>query len=458
MRGFMRSGLGGSLAVALCAALLACGGGGESGGSSAPASSSSSATSAASSSQAASSVGSSSSSSSVSSVVSSSASSSSVSSASSSIATLSQDGNPIYAEMGTYKTLLSTSGDDAAKLAADKAKADIIITWQTDEGGFYKHISDSKAGAGTKYSTAWVSGSKSSSWLGAGGVSLGTIDNDATTSELMFLADVYKRSGDTKYRDAARKTLDFLLTMQYPSGGFPQVYPARADTSYSNYVTFNDDAMARVMLVLDQTAKKVAPLDSADLFTDAQRAKLDTAIAKGVEFILKAQIVQNGVKTVWCAQHDPVTYAPLGARAYELPSKSGKESVLVTAFLMSRPQTAEVAAAVKGALAWYNSSAVKLANTAYEKTNSKANKTNPFIAQAGSTTWYRFYELNSDTPIFSGRLPNASDCEKPEPFATCRGKQADIMQIEYERRYGYEWGGSYGTTLFTYAQKAGVSY
>jgi len=361
---------------------------------------------------------------------------------------LSQDGNPIYSEMGTYKTLLSTSGDAAAKLAADKAKADIIITWQTDEGGFYKHISDSKAGAGTKYSKAWVSGSKSSSWLGAGGVSLGTIDNDATTSELMFLADVYKRSGDTKYRDAARKTLDFLLTMQYPSGGFPQVYPARADTSYSNYVTFNDDAMARVMLVLDQTAKKVAPLDAADLFTDAQRAKLDTAIAKGVDFILKAQIVQNGVKTVWCAQHDPVTYAPLGARAYELPSKSGKESVLVTAFLMTRPQTAEVAAAVKGALAWYNSSAVKVADTAYVKRASCTepncdNTYNPIQTKAGSTMWYRFYEVTQDQGFFSDRTG---------------GTFYDIMEIEAERRYGYEWGGSYGATLFTYAQKAGVSY
>lgn len=368
---------------------------------------------------------------------------------------LSQAGNPIYAELDTYKVFLSTSGDDAAKLAADKAKADIMLTWQTTEGGFYKHISDSAAGAGTKYSTAWTSGSKSSSWLGANGVSLGTIDNDATTSELMFLADLYKRSGDTKYRDAARKTLEFLLLMQYPSGGFPQVYPARADTVYSNYVTFNDDAMARVMIVLDQVAKKAAPLDATDLFTADQYARLANAIAKGIDFIIKAQIVQNNVKTVWCAQHDPVSYAPLGARAYELASKSGKESVGIITFLMSQPQTPEIKAAVKAAIAWFKSDAVKLKDTTYEKTNSKANKTNPFVTQAGSTTWYRFYELNSETPIFSGRLPNASDCTSPAPFATCTGKQNDIMAIEYERRYGYEWGGSYGTKLFTYSDAVG---
>lgn len=368
---------------------------------------------------------------------------------------LNQTGNPIYTELDTYKVLLSTLADDAAKLVADKAKADIILTWQTTDGGFYKHISDTKAGAGTKYSTAWTSGSKSGTWLGANGVSLGTIDNDATTSELMFLADVYKRSGDQRYREAARNALNFLLLMQYPSGGFPQVYPARADTIYSNYVTFNDDAMARVMLVLDQVAKKAAPLDAADLFTTEQHTKLASAIAKGVDFILKAQIEQNGVKTVWCAQHDPVSYAPLGARAYELPSKSGKESVGIITFLMSQPQTAEIKTSVQAAIAWYKSDATKLKDTVYEKTNSKANKTNPFVAQAGSTTWYRFYELTSDTPIFSGRLPNASDCADPLPFATCTGKQSDIMAIEYERRYGYEWGGSYGTKLFTYSNSVG---
>jgi PelA/Pel-15E family pectate lyase len=371
-------------------------------------------------------------------------------SSSSSVAVLSQDGNPIYAEINTYKGWLASSGTTAEKLATDTTLADNMITWQMPHGGFYKN-------AKSVYAKAWDGSAARSGWFGDNNVELGTIDNDATVTEILFLADVYQRGGKSAHRDAARKAMDFLLNMQYASGGFPQVYPARTGTTYSNYVTFNDDAMIRVLVLLDHALQKKAPLGDGFL-TEVQLAKLQTAIDKAVDFILKAQIVQNGVKTVWCAQHDPVTFAPLGARAYELPSKSGKESVLVTAFLMSRPQTAEVAAAVKGALAWYNSSAVKLANTAYEKTNSKANKTNPFIAQAGSTTWYRFYELNSDTPIFSGRLPNASDCEKPEPFATCRGKQADIMQIEYERRYGYEWGGSYGTTLFTYAQKAGVSY
>ena len=29
------------------------------------------------------------------------------------------------------------------------------------------------------------------------------------------------------------------------------------------------------------------------------------------------------------------------------------------------------------------------------------------------------------------------------------------MDIEAERRYGYQWGGSYGTELFTYTDRVG---
>lgn len=316
-----------------------------------------------------------------------------------------------------------------------------MITWQMPHGGFYKN-------AVTVYDAPWNGTAKRSGWFGANGVELGTIDNDATVSEILFLADVYKRSSDTKYRDAARNALNFLLTMQYPSGGWPQVYPARTGTTYSNYVTFNDDAMVRVLVLLDHAQQQKTPLDG-DLFTSDQRSSLALAINKGVDFILSAQIEQIGVKTVWCAQHDPVSFAPREARSYELASKSGKESVLITAFLMSRPQTPAVEAAVKAAIAWYKSSAVKVANTAYVKraSSSTDDTYNPIVPTPGSNMWYRFYDLEADTGFFSGRLPTDS------PAGV--GKQYDIMAVEPERRYGYEWGGSYGNQLFTYSDSVG---
>lgn len=351
---------------------------------------------------------------------------------------LSQTGNPAYAEIGRYSGWLSSSSDSAAALAADKTKADNIVSWQMPHGGFYK--------LPAKYGAKWNGSEDRSEWFGANNVELGTIDNDGTVTEIMFLANVYGRTGNTVYRDSARKALDFILDMQYPSGGFPQVYPARIGTLYSNHVTFNDNAMVRALVLLDHAAQKKSPL-GGDLFTSAQRARIGPAIDSAVAYILNAQIEQNGVKTVWCAQHDPVNFAPRGARSYELPSKSGKESAQIVAFLMTRPQSAAVAASVKAAIAWYKSSEVQLANTAYEKTNSKATNTSPFIAKAGSTTWYRFYDLAANTGFFSGRL--ASD---NPPGA---GKQYDIMNVEAERRYGYEWGGSYGTSLFAYTNKVG---
>lgn len=344
---------------------------------------------------------------------------------------LPQAGNPVNTELDSYIKWLSKSGDKAAALAADRIKADNIVSWQMPHGGFYK--------SPAKYAAKWDGKAARSGWFGAGKVELGTIDNDATVAEILVLANVYHRTGDVAYRDSARKALDFLLNMQYPSGGFPQVYPARTATIYSNYVTFNDDAMVRVLILLDHAARQKPPL-GGDIFTPQQRARLNPAIDLAVDFILKAQIVQNGVKTVWCAQHDPVSYQPLGGRSYELASKSGKESVLILEFLMSRPQTAAVAAAAKAGIAWFKRSAVQLKDTAYKRT--KGTDTSPFVAAAGSTTWYRFYDLAADTGFFSGRLPGT-------------GKQYDIMRVEPERRYGYQWGGSYGTGLFKYADKVG---
>jgi PelA/Pel-15E family pectate lyase len=152
---------------------------------------------------------------------------------------------------------------------------------------------------------------------------------------------------------------------------------------------------------------------------------------------------------VWCAQHDPTSFAPLGARSYELPSKSGSESIGVVGFLLSQPQTATVKAAAQAAIAWYKSDAVKVANTAYvsRPSGSTDDTYNPIQAKAGSTMWYSFYDLDKDTGFFSGRLPT----DNPAGV----GKKYDIMAIEAERRYGYQWGGSYGTTLFAYTDKIG---
>ena len=81
---------------------------------------------------------------------------------------------------------------------------------------------------------------------------------------------------------------------------------------------------------------------------------------KGIGCILKTQIRVDGKPTVWCAQHDEHTFAPAPARAYELASFSGAESASIVALLMSIPHPSpEIVAAVKGAVAWFETHAVK---------------------------------------------------------------------------------------------------
>lgn len=182
------------------------------------------------------------------------------------------------------------------------------------------------------------------------------------------------------------KALNFLLTMQRANGGIPQVWPKRGN--YSDQITLNDNAMIRAMVLMMDFANSASPFDS-DIIDEATRGKMSSAQNKAVDFLLKAQIVNNGTPTVWCAQHDTSSMAPVGARAYELASKSGSESAGTVWFLMNWPeQTAEIQKAVKSAIAWYKKT--KVIGHYFKK------KAGTFEQREGNELWYRFYEVNSD--------------------------------------------------------------
>ena len=185
--------------------------------------------------------------------------------------------------------------------------------------------------------------------------------------------------------------------------------------------------MIRAMVTMMDIANSTSPFDS-DIIDDATRNKMKSALDKAIDYLLKAQIVNNGNLTVWCAQHDTNSLAPVGARAYELPSKSGNESMGVVWFLMNWPeQTEAIQKAVKGAIAWYKKN--KLADKAFSKTAG-------IVDKAGSSLWFRFYEVNSDDYFFCDR-DGAST------------KTQDFMKISEERRTGYQWAGDYGSAILS---------
>lgn len=293
-----------------------------------------------------------------------------------------------------------------------------LTTWQMPHGGFFKAYA-------AKYKNPW-NGTDARSDQVRNNVELGTIDNNATIQEMRLLAVRYKATTNTTYKATFKasfqKALGFLVTSQQAKGSWPQMYPARGN--YSDMATYNDNAMIRVMVLAKDITDGISPFDS-DIATATQKTQLSTALGKAVDFALKSQIYNNNQPTVWCAQHDPSSYAPVTARAYELPSKSGSESAGVVWFLMNWPdQSAAIQKAVKGAIAWYKKNRVP---------DMKFSEGN-FIASSGSSMWYRFYEVNSDAYFFCDRAGESS-------------KTQDITKLSDDRRYGYQWAGDYGSKL-----------
>src|SRR3954468_14452222 len=118
-----------------------------------------------------------------------------------------------------------------------------------------------------------------------------TFDNGATTDELRFLARAHRATGDARYQQAFLKGYDYILKAQYPTGGWPQFYPP--DKAYHRHITFNDDAMVRLMNFLRETytTDRYAPLD------DDRRKSAKSAFDRGVACILKCQITIDGKLT-----------------------------------------------------------------------------------------------------------------------------------------------------------------
>ncbi len=285
-----------------------------------------------------------------------------------------------------------------------KRVATNILSYQSELGGWPKNV-DTTA----------------SPFLGDQRELKPTFDNSSTTDEMRFLARFYRNTKDERCREAFEKGYDYILKAQYPSGGWPQFYPP--DKQYHRYITFNDDAMVRLMLFLRETF--TSPVYG---FLDRkQTARAREEFAKGVQCILKCQIKVGGKLTAWCAQHDEVDYSPRPGRSYELVSISGGESVGIVRLLMSleRP-SAEVIQAVEGAVTWFEAAKLKgIRVISVEEENSPKGTDKRVIEDASAPPiWARFYEIGTDLPIFCDRDGVA---------------KRKLDEIGYERRNGYSW-------------------
>lgn len=293
---------------------------------------------------------------------------------------LAQDGSdfrlPEKKDPGWY------TSDEARRIAG------ILISYQNPAGGWSKHVSliDGPRNAGVH-------------WSSQGKVDrpryVGTFDNSSTTNQMLFLANVYQHTQMDECKQAFEKGLRFILDSQYPNGGWPQVYPLEG--GYHDDITFNDDAMIHVLEVLKRVSNQQ---DTIELVSQELRIQASQAFARGVECILKTQQQQGTEKTLWCAQHDAITLAPSKARAMEPASLSGSESVGILRFLMSLDDpSSEIVDSIESGLGWFSKNRI----VGLRKTEEDG--VDAFIKdpQSQEVYWARFYQLNTNEPIFPGR-------------------------------------------------------
>lgn len=311
-----------------------------------------------------------------------------------------------------------------SRLCAQDLQADNMLLFQRANGGWFKQFH----GKAFSYNVNFTAAQKEDI---AKEVEEGeaTIDNNATTKELKYLVKAYKKYNNPNYLAAVKNGILYLLKAQYKNGGWPQYYP---DTHiYRAEITYNDNAMINVMNVLQDI---INGSNDFDVVNSDFKAPCTVALNRGIDCILKTQIIVDGKLTAWCQQYNQTTLQPAKARAYELPSISGSESVGIVEFLMSLPHPSdEVKIAVKAAVKWLEQVEIqgyKFVRVPAPGTEKGFN--GELVTDPNSTIWARYYEIGTNKPFFCSRDGI---------------KKYSIQEISYERRNGYAWYGVWPKNL-----------
>ncbi|WP_165314142.1 pectate lyase [Vibrio ziniensis] len=256
-----------------------------------------------------------------------------------------------------------------------------------------------------------------------------TLDNRTTWSQIEYLAKVHEQTQQKQYADAAIRGIEYLISEQRESGGW-RGYDIEA-------ITYNDGVMVGVL----QTLKSILDNRTQYSFVDQNLFKrVQSAYNKGVDCVLKTQIIIDGQLTAWAQQYDHKSLKPIWARSFEPPALSSSESVAVTRFLMSidEPST-EIQNAVVSAVTWLDK--VKIPDIKLEKVPAPAINFNyhwsnfdyEVVEEKGAKPiWARYYDLEHQQAIFCTR----------QSIIT-----SNYKDLSRERRTGYGWYGYYANRL-----------
>lgn len=280
-------------------------------------------------------------------------------------------------------------GSDTARTVADN-----VIYAQKANGGWDKNIEFYYRDSSGEYhhiSSGDLADVKNSPEHGE----MSCLDNTATTQEMRFLAKVYQKTSEEKYKTSFLSGLNMIFKAQKGCGGWSQYYPLRGTYSYSDYITFNDDLMINVLKLLRDVHNDAG--DFKGLCDSETLAKCQTAFDKGIDVILKCQYDDNGTKAAWCAQHDTTDFLPTEGRPHELPSISGAESASLLSFLMTIDKPSqELQEAITAAVTWLDAHKYKENAAIEDYTNAAGKADRRIVEKSGSNLWARFIQLGGD--------------------------------------------------------------
>lgn len=298
--------------------------------------------------------------------------------------------------------------------------ADNLIAYQNQDGGWPKNID-------------WLGILNTDSVMAVAQDSYrrSTLDNRNTFPQIEYLADVYKLTKEDKYKAASLRGITYLLDTQKENGGW-RGWDVDA-------ITFNDDVTTGSL----ELFRNIVQGDQSYSWLDATMMnRIKTAYEKGVNVVLRCQIVQNGVKAAWAQQYDNETWVPVKARTFELPALTANESCEIIFFLMGIDNpTTEVVDAVHAAVAWLDK--VKITGMRVQRVplvgDKIINHEYPFdnVVVEDATAppiWARFYELADNVPFMCTRAGE---------------KVWKLSDVNAERRTGYDWYGYWPKDIFS---------
>ena len=251
-----------------------------------------------------------------------------------------------------------------------------------------------------------------------------TFDNGATSTQIRWLAAYHPNASaadQAKIQAALTQAVQFVLRAQYPNGGFPQSYPLRG--GYHDAVTLNDNVMTDLLNLLWDIANQP---DYRWLAADL-RAAAQAGFHKGVDWLVQAQVQVDGKRTVWTAQHHPLSGVPVAARKFEQISLVSSESAAVLQLLLDKGLDKElykeqsnpgVLPALCSGIAWLQQHQIR------DKAWQRHETGSALVEKKGAQLWARFYSLPQQQPVFFDRDGQV---------------YSDVNQLSLERQQGYGW-------------------